>query len=372
MRDAAEARDRCCDVSVVLSTYNRADRLPLALDALLSQTGDASYEIIVVDNNSSDGTAAVVAQIAERSDGRLRYVFEPRQGLSYGRNTGIALARAPIIALTDDDVRVASDWIQQLTRTFDEHPEIDYIGGRVLPHWLAAAPPWLTQAHWAPLALQDYGEERLVSGRERAVCLVGANLAFRRRVFDAVGLFTPALGRVLDGIGSTEDHDLQLRAWRAGMRGLYVPSLRALADVTPDRVTSRYHRRWHRGHGRHCAMMRLRELVPADLGPMSEPRDIVKLFGSPAFVYADLGRTGYNWLRALARRGDARFYAHRLQHVWSYIRTSLRIFATESNRGAPAELIDFIREYLRKRRRPQLNRTATEPDPVLQSSRHRG
>jgi hypothetical protein len=118
--------------------------------------------------------------------------------------------------------------------------------------------------------------------------------------------------------------------------------------------------------------MRLRELVPADLGPMSEPRDIVKLFGSPAFVYMDLVRTSYNWLRARARRGDARFYSHRLHHVWSYIRTSLRIFATDSNRGVPAELRDFIRGYLRKRRHAKLNRTVTEPDPLLHSSRHRG
>jgi glucosyl-dolichyl phosphate glucuronosyltransferase len=367
-----ETHGGCCDVSVVLSTYNRADRLAFALDALLAQAGGATYEVIVVDNNSSDQTATVVSQMAAGSSGRLRYAFEARQGLSHGRNTGIALARAPIVALTDDDVRVASDWIAQLKQTFAAHPEIDYVGGRILPHWLAPPPGWLTQAHWAPLALQDYGDEPIVSGRERAVCLVGANLAFRRRVFDIVGGFAPALGRVKDGIGSTEDHDMQLRAWRAGMRGLYVPTLRAVADVTPDRLTKDYHRRWHRGHGRHCAMMRLRELVPADLGPMTEPRDIVTLFGSPAFVYADLARTGYNWVRALSRRGDARFYSHQFHHVWSYIRTTLTIFATDGERRAPAELVDFVRRYIRKRRDARLNRSATEPDPLLHSSRHRG
>jgi glycosyltransferase involved in cell wall biosynthesis len=372
MTAAGEAHGDCCAVSVVLSTYNRADRLALALEALLSQTGGVSYEIIVVDNNSSDHTAVVVAGMAAGSRSRVRYAFEPRQGLSHGRNTGIALARAPIVAFTDDDVRVASDWIGQLKHTFDAHPEIDYVGGQILPHWLAPPPAWLTQAHWAPLALQDYGDKPLVSGRERAVCLVGANLAFRRRVFDLVGLFTPALGRVKDGIGSTEDHDMQLRAWRAGMRGLYVPSLRAVADVTPDRLTARYHRRWHRGHGRHCAMMRLRELVPADLGPLTEPRDIVTLFGAPAFVYADLARTGYNWLRAISRQGDARFYSHQFHHVWSYIRTCQTIFATDSKRRAPAELVDFARRYIRKRRHVPFNPAATEPDPLLQSSRHRG
>jgi len=338
------------DVSVVLSTYNRADRLPAALDALLAQSADIAYEVIVVDNNSTDATRTVVEQAAARSDGRLRYVFEPRQGLSYGRNAGIAVARSPIVAFSDDDVRVAPDWIAQLKRTFDAHPEIDYVGGRVLPHWLASPPPWLTDAHWAPLALQDYGDQPIVSGRERAVCLVGANLAFRRRLFDVVGMFTPSLGRVKDGIGSTEDHDMQLRAWKAGIRGLYDPELRAEADVTPDRLTRNYHRRWHRGHGRHCAMMRLRELVPADLGPLTEPDNVVLLFGSPAFVYSNLLRTAYNWVRALVLRRDPRFYSHQFHHEWSYIRTSLAIFSKESGRGAAAELVHFTRAYLRKRR----------------------
>ena len=135
--------DARCDVSVVLSTYNRADRLPSALDALLSQSAGAAYEVIVVDNNSTDATRTVIEQAAARSDGRLRYVFEPRQGLSHGRNAGIAAARSPIIAFSDDDVRVAPDWIAQLKRTFDAHPEIDYVGGRVLPHWLAPPPRWL-------------------------------------------------------------------------------------------------------------------------------------------------------------------------------------------------------------------------------------
>jgi glycosyltransferase involved in cell wall biosynthesis len=338
-----------CDLSVVVSTYNRADRLPAALAALLDQVGDVAYEIIVVDNNSSDSTAQVVAAAAEAAGGRIQYVFEARQGLSYGRNTGIARSRAPIIALCDDDVRVARNWVLQLKRTFDLQPEVSYVGGRVLPYWIQPPPAWLTTSHWSPLALQDYGSDCRVSSRERAVCLVGANLAFRRHVFDTVGLFTPALGRVKEGIGSTEDHDMQLRIWRAGMVGLYEPSVEVVADVTPDRMEKAYHRRWHSGHGRHCAMMRLRELVPADLGPMSEPKDLVTLFGSPAFVYLDVVRTGYRWVEAVCRRKDALFYAHQLRHVFSYLRTRYTLHSRESGRPATAELVGFVRAYLRKR-----------------------
>ena len=336
---------------MVVCTYNRADRLPLALEALLAQEGSVPYEILVIDNNSTDSTAEVVQAVAQRAGGRVRSALESRQGLSHARNAGIGLARGSIIAFSDDDVRVAKDWVRQIKKTFDEHAEIDYIGGRVLPHWMQSPPAWLTTAHWSPLALQDYGPDVQISGRARAICLVGANLAFRRGVFETVGLFTPALGRIRDGIGSTEDHDLQLRAWRAGLRGLYSPSVVATADVTPDRMVRSYHRRWHRGHGRHCAMMRLRELVPADLGPMSEPADIVTLFGSPAFVYADMTHHAWRWVGALARRKDTFFYGNQLRHLWNYVKTGYERFSREKRRSVAMEVATFLRRYARKRLR---------------------
>ncbi len=199
------------------------------------QRGDVPYEIVVVDNNSTD----VPRPWCGRS---LRWItgcamsFEPKQGLSHGRNTGIASPRRR----SSRSVTTTSgspDWIVELKRAFDEHPEIDYVGGRVLPQWLEPPPPWLTSSHWSPLAVQDYGDEPRVSGPDHAVCLVGASLAFRRTVFDSVGLFTPALGRIKDGIGSTEDHEMQLRMWRLGMRGLYHP--RWSPSPTSPRTASR-------------------------------------------------------------------------------------------------------------------------------------
>ena len=145
------------DVSVVISTYNRADVLPHALVSLLQQEAPGiRYEVVVVDNNSTDSTRPVVESILARGCPNLRYLFEVRQGVAYGRNTGILAAKAPIIAFTDDDVTVAPDWIATLKRTLDEHPEADGVGGRVLPRWSRAVPSWLTREHWAPLALLDY------------------------------------------------------------------------------------------------------------------------------------------------------------------------------------------------------------------------
>jgi glycosyltransferase involved in cell wall biosynthesis len=318
---------------------------------LLAQDRTVALEIVVVDNNSTDDTRTVIRQFADRSEGRMQYAFEPVQGLSNARNRGIVRSKAPIVAFCDDDVRVAADWAQQIVRAFEAHPDVDYVGGRVLPRWAHPPPRWLTTAHWSPLAVQDYGVRPFISSRDRAVCLVGANLAFRRRVFERVGRFTPELGRIKGGIGSTEDHDMQLRIWRAGMRGLYAPEIVALADVTPDRMVKAYHRRWHRGHGVHCADMRLRELVPSDLGPMSEPQDIVSLFGSPAYVYADLPRFFWRWLRAIVRREDSFFYANKLRHVRSYLRRRRQLHAAASPGATAKEIVAFTAAYALKRRR---------------------
>jgi len=111
------------DVSVVMSSYNRADVLPGALASLLQQQAPGvRYEIVVVDNDSTDSTRAVVESFIARGGQDLRYLFEPRQGVAYGRNTGIRASRAPIIACTDDDVTVAPDWIATVKRTPDEDP----------------------------------------------------------------------------------------------------------------------------------------------------------------------------------------------------------------------------------------------------------
>ena len=128
-------------LSVVMSTYNRGQLLETAIRSVLAQHEPTpSFELIIVDNNSSDATRDIVERIAA-SDRRLRYVFEPQQGLSYARNRGISIAAAPLIAFTDEDVRADSDWIAGIVRAFDESPRADFVGGRVLPLWPSSPPP---------------------------------------------------------------------------------------------------------------------------------------------------------------------------------------------------------------------------------------
>jgi len=103
-------------IAVVVPTYNRGAGLSTVIDRVLDQATDGiTYEVVVVDNNSRDDTRAIVERaIAGDVSGRLRYVFEGRQGVSHARNTGVAVTTAPIILFLDDDGWPGRDWVQSM------------------------------------------------------------------------------------------------------------------------------------------------------------------------------------------------------------------------------------------------------------------
>lgn len=262
------------EISVVISTYNRADSLLVAVSSVLMQPEAPDYELIVVDNNSTDETAQRIQQLALR-DERLKYVFEPRQGVSYGRNAGIGVAEAPIIAFTDDDVSVESNWVTEIRRAFDAKPDHGCIGGRVLPKWPSPPPSWLKERHWAPLALLDYGQEQTLDAANRR-CLITANMAVRREVFNQIGLFRPALQKTAASVCSMEDREFQERYWRANGRCWFHPGMIVYAAVQPERLTKSYHRRWRFRHGELHAIWRDPELEASKFQVLGVPGHILR------------------------------------------------------------------------------------------------
>ena len=292
-------------VSVVLPTYNRADILEAAVNSVLCQTEPAeSYELIVVDNNSTDRTAELLEYLTSIHRGRVRAITERTQGVSNARNAGIALATAPIVAFVDDDVQVTPEWIATIRRTFRERSDLDCIGGKVLPNWLAPPPRWLTRTHWAPLALQDLGDQPLVVSSENPVGLITANLACRRKVLDRVGGFSPRLQRVKDGVGSLEDNDWMRRLWQSGGRALYVPDLVTHAMVPGSRLTRRYHRRWHSGHGRFYALLHAAEFEQSSAG---------SILGVPAHAYRSGVLTAASWVVSLLTGRSEEAFRHEIR-----------------------------------------------------------
>lgn len=343
-------------VSVILSTYNRGTLLGDAIRSVLDQTEPDTppFELIVVDNNSTDDTQTIVLERAA-ADSRLRYVLERAQGLSHARNAGIAAARGSILTFTDDDVRVPSDWVSAVARAMAEYPDADFVGGPVLPDWPTAPPAWLTRDHWAPLALVDYGTEPQRISADRPLCLIGANFAFRRQVFERVGLFGTDFQRVKDGIGSLEDHEFLLRLFRENRHGMYDPRIRIHAEVQPSRLDRSYHRRWHAGHGRYFALMRAEDMERSSFGT---------LYGVPAHLYRQALADVIGWIGARVRRQDARAFHHelRLRFFGGFFRERRREFIGKGGHAA-AELARLGRRRVRGHAHTTADRPVTGPRP---------
>ena len=246
------------DITVILCTYNRCEVLAGALQSIATSqvASSVTWEVLVVDNNSTDQTRNVVEGFCSRYPGHFRYIFEPNQGLSYARNAGIANSRGQVLAFTDDDVKVEPTWLQNLTAEVLYDSQWAGAGGRTLPAQKFTPPPWLSNDFddWAGIvfAYFDLGNEAGELNRAP----YGANMAFRRAVFAKYGGFRTDLGRNPgDKIGN-EDTEFGRRLMAAGERLRYEPSAIVYHPVPHGRVTQEYFFSWWFDYGR--AMIRER------------------------------------------------------------------------------------------------------------------
>jgi glycosyltransferase involved in cell wall biosynthesis len=227
--------------SVIVSTRNRADSLDDALRSILADSSLAPRELIVVDNGSTDRTAEVVATLSDaRSDLPVRYESEPRLGLSYARNRGIASARGEFLLFTDDDVIVQDKWADELLASFDD-ARVGAAGGRVVPDWASPPPAWLHGPHARRLALLDFGSE--LRRLEVPDLPVGANMAMRA---DLLRSMDPPFHTGLGSFGSLKiDGD----EWNVLTRILrthsiaYVPEAVVAHRIPAERLDWRWMRR---------------------------------------------------------------------------------------------------------------------------------
>lgn len=207
--------------SVIVSTYNRCDKLVHSLRAIerAAAPDGVAVEIVVVDNNSRDATKAVVEQFAATSAVPTRYAFETAQGLSFARNRGIREATGAILACTDDDCIADPDWIANIWREFAADPDLGIVGGRVD----------LYSPDDRPVSIRTVSERvRYVDPIQIYSLIMGANLAFRRTVVERIGGFDPAFGGTRGA--TADDIDFIYRAMRAGFGVAFVPEIRVRHD----------------------------------------------------------------------------------------------------------------------------------------------
>jgi glucosyl-dolichyl phosphate glucuronosyltransferase len=232
------------DITVILCTYNRCESLNAALESVATSRVPDSvcWEVLVVDNNSSDRTREIVERFEARYPGRFRYSFEPRPGKSNALNAALHETDAKILAFMDDDVQVEPDWLDNLTRIFKE-PEIAGAGGRILPESQFTLPPWLETSRLyalAPLAMFDLGSVP----RRLEEPPFGTNMAFRKEVFARYGEFRRDLGPRPGSEIRSEDTEFGMRLLAGGERLWYEPAAVVYHTIARDRVTPRYFLKW--------------------------------------------------------------------------------------------------------------------------------
>lgn len=243
-------------VSVIICTHNRGDMLDKALSSVMASTVPASaeWEVLVVDNNSCDQTPKIVEDVCRRYPGRIHYLFEPQPGKSHALNTGVREARGDIVAFMDDDLTVEPTWLQSLTAALNDDQWAG-VGGRtrlaqafVPPGWLPLEGPYSLGAVLA--ALFDLGDEPCQLTNANAP--YGANMAFRRKMFEKYGFFRTDLGPSpsRDIPRPNEDTEFGRRLMAAGERLRYEPSAIAYHPVPEDRIRQGYFLSWHFDFGR--------------------------------------------------------------------------------------------------------------------------
>jgi len=317
-------------VSVIVCTLNRSTGLKRAIEGLIAHRPPAiDWEIIVSDNGSTDDTRAVAEQFSG-APVPVRYVLEPRRGVSYARNAAVAASSAEIVAFTDDDQDVAPTWLASIVTTFDQNPDVDVIGGRVLPTWLSDPPSWVGAPMWGPVSVIDRGTTSFRVSKEQWMCLPGGNAAWRREALLAMGGFSSEYPR-------SQDRELIVRTLMAGRIGMYVPDMLVYHRLDGQRLNKAHFRHWNRMEGRMRAGFAFEELFSPDGRMRPIPDETPRVFGVSRFIYRAWLRELRSYASAMMRRNFDEAFRHeaRLIYFASYIYT--RIDAAAKNELAAAD-----------------------------------
>ncbi len=253
------------DMSVIIPTYNRIEALSKVLGNLEEQiidTQSINWELIIVDNNSSDGTNNVVMEWKNKGSLPIRYIFEPRQGRSFALNVGIKEARSPLLVFTDDDVVLDVHWLSSFYEASRKYQH-NVIGGRTLPLLDTALPEWLTiegpnsRAMNGPFVRHDRGD-KVKEYDESMNAPFGCNVMVRKEIFEKHGLFNTSLGmsRGKDRIGG-EDQEFFYRIKAKGEMLLYDPSILVHHPVPAERLEKQYFKRYYWGSGREIVLSKV-------------------------------------------------------------------------------------------------------------------
>lgn len=242
--------DSGLDITVIITTYNRADTLQTALESMAGMDREGiSVEFVVVDNNSTDNTRGVVESFGDQMP--IRYLFEGKQGKSYALNRVLDdVALGKIVVFTDDDVLVERDWLHAILRVCERWPTQSAFGGRILPFMPEGELPAWAHDEWIQkraLNRHELAEEERVYPHGKLPN--GANFWVRREILSDGRRFDESYGpRGADAIAGYEDVEFYTRLVGDGYEIVYSPEPCIRHLVRPDMLT------WEGMRRRACMM----------------------------------------------------------------------------------------------------------------------
>ncbi|HKV25997.1 MAG TPA: glycosyltransferase [Candidatus Acidoferrum sp.] len=313
------------DITVILCTWNRAKMLAIALASIEACVArpQIQWEVLVVDNNSSDDTRAVCESFVERNPGRFRYLFEGKQGKSYALNAGVQNSKGRILAFTDDDLTVDANWIEALYETFEQQ-NCAGVGGKIVPVWTCEKPVWLDfdgpYAHTAFGGIVRFDHGKQIS--ELSTAPIGANMAYRREILEKYGPFRPDLCRVGNLLGG-EDSEYGRRLLKSGEKLLFVPSAIVYHPVERQRTERKYFRAWAYHYGRW--------IIRVD----GVPNDVVRYFGVPRFMLPVCANYLFRWLSSFGAKRRLYYQLLFLQTIGEMVEARRRIAFMHAKPAGP-------------------------------------
>jgi glycosyltransferase involved in cell wall biosynthesis len=290
-------------LSVVICTWNRAKNLQKTLESIencrIPRLTD--WEVLIVDNNSTDTTSSVCRSFLQRNPKRYRYLLEKRQGKSFALNAAVENVNGDFIAFTDDDVLVDPEWLLAVLTAFDAN-DCAGVTGKIVPVWNSPKPAWFTVdgPYRLMLAIVEYD-----LGDQTQACRIenppfGANLALRKDVFRKYGLFRTDLGPVAGTTLRGEDSEYCRRLMTRGEKLIYAPGAVVYHPVPEERTKKPYFESWYFDYGR---------MLVRTSGPT---HPTTSYFGVPRYVLRELMTCVWRWNTSFEQK--RRFY-QKLQ-VW--------------------------------------------------------
>ena len=283
-------------LSIVICSYNRAQYIGDALDSLYKQTTSLSdFEVMLVDNNSTDGTPEVYKSWREiHPEGNFQYLTEHQQGASFARNTGAAHAKTYWLCFMDDDAVAFPDFVANIIKHTQEKPTIVGFGGKIIPKYIPEKPVWMS--YYVSSLVGNFDYSPVPCAFKKGKYPLESNMVIKKSVFDQIGGFNTTLPGVMGTLRiGGEGKELFYKVIGLGEEIYYDPNIIVYHVVETNKLTKEYLYRVASGIGRG---ERIRTLSISTFSYTMKLIEYCFKLGAGVVLgikYAMMGKTAQSW-----------------------------------------------------------------------------